>query len=318
MMNYESFKVQVSEKFMEYMPEQYRDMSLKLQKVNKTNCILDGIFLVSNTPGRKVAPTIYINDMYAHYRKCNDLQEVMKVAAEFMEMAMLECNNTNIKLDFSNVEDNIIFQFINTEQNRELLKEIPHREFLDLSIIYRYIAKVDEKGIHSCIVKSSFAEKFHFKEEQLFELAMKNTRRILPPAVKNMHDVFYETYIQDGMPKEIAEMLSNVIPEDYPMYVISNDRYISGAISMLYEDKLHEIAIQLNSDLYIMPVSVNEVIVVATYMGEPDKFAEMVAEINMQEIKLSERLSNQVYYYNKDLRRITLATNTPNKRLDVI
>lgn len=38
----------------------------------------------------------------------------------------------------------------------------------------------------------------------------------------------------------------------------------------------------------------------------------------MQEVSLDERLSNQVYHYDKDLRKLTLATDTPNKRLDGI
>ena len=44
----------------------------------------------------------------------------------------------------------------------------------------------------------------------------------------------------------------------------------------------------------------------------------MVAEINMGQVALDERLSNQVYHYDKDLRKVTLATDTPNKRLDGI
>ena len=51
-------------------------------------------------------------------------------------------------------------------------------------------------------------------------------------------------------------------------------------------------------------------------MGEPEELARMVAEVNMDQVDLSERLSNQVYHYDKDLRKITLATDTPNKRLD--
>ncbi len=46
--------------------------------------------------------------------------------------------------------------------------------------------------------------------------------------------------------------------------------------------------------------------------------AQMVVEVNMQEVSLDERLSNQVYHYDKDLRKLTLATDTPNKRLDGI
>lgn len=65
---------------------------------------------------------------------------------------------------------------------------------------------------------------------------------------------------------------------------------------------------ELESDLYILPSSVHEVIAVSAEMGDPYEFAEMVSEINM----------NQVYHYDKDLRKLSLATDTPNKRLDGI
>ena len=65
------------------------------------------------------------------------------------------------------------------------------------------------------------------------------------------------------------------------------------------------------SDLYILPSSVHEVIAVSSDMGSPEMLAQMVVEVNMQEVSLDERLSNQVYHYDKDLRKLTLATDTP-------
>ena len=44
----------------------------------------------------------------------------------------------------------------------------------------------------------------------------------------------------------------------------------------------------------------------------------MVVQVNMEAVDLDERLSNQVYHYDKELRKVTLATDTPNKRLDGI
>ena len=46
MMNYEIFKEVVAEKFMDYMPEQYQGMRLRVEPVNKVNKVLDGITLV--------------------------------------------------------------------------------------------------------------------------------------------------------------------------------------------------------------------------------------------------------------------------------
>ena len=79
---------------------------------------------------------------------------------------------------------------------------------------------------------------------------------------------------------------------------------------MLYEDGLHDLAEKLGSDLYIMPSSIHEVIAVSTDMGNPNELAAMVAEINMDQVAFDERLSNQVYHYDKDLRKVTLATDT--------
>ena len=113
-------------------------------------------------------------------------------------------------------------------------------------------------------------------------------------------------------------MILGDVPADRLMYVISNDRGINGAISMLYEDQLHALAEQLGTDLYILPSSIHETIAVSVDMGEPEELAQMVSEINMDQVSLQERLSNQVYHYDKDLRKLSLATDTPNKRLDGI
>ena len=315
MMTYEIFKEVVTEKFKDYMPEQYKNMDFKIQEVNKVNRTLDGISMIAIGAENNVSPTIYINDMYDHYMKCNDLQAVMESAAQYMENAMHMVNKEGA-IDFTKAKDNIVFQLINTEQNKEMLERVPHREFQDLSIVYRWIVKMDEEGIHSTLIKDKLAEQLGLTEEQLFHLAVENTRRILPPTVKSINEVMCEIFMKDGMPDEIAEMMMNEFPKEKSMWIVSNDRGINGAISMLYEDKLQALAMELDSDLYIMPSSVHEVIAVSASVGDPYELAQMVAETNLEQVALGERLSNQVYHYDKDLRKLTLATDTPNKSLD--
>lgn len=315
MMNYEIFKEVVAEKFKEYLPEMYQDMTLQINPVNKVNKVLDGMTLISKDDGRNVSPTLYINDMYEHYLETENLQAVLQQAAATMERAFSEVPSVG-SLDFESAKDNIVFQVINTLQNEDMLKDMPHREFQDLSIIYRWVVKIDDTGIQSSVVRNSLAEKLGMNEEQLFKCAVENTRRILPPSVKSMNDVIRDMFVSDGMPEEVADMMIDEIPEDKMMWIISNERGINGAGSMLYEDNLHKLAMNLESDLYILPSSVHECIAVSTNMGDPYELAEMVSEINMGQVALEERLSNQVYHYDKDARRLTLATDTPNKRLD--
>mgnify|MGYP006878867193 FL=1 len=59
-----------------------------------------------------------------------------------------------------------------------------------------------------------------------------------------------------------------------------------------------------------MPSSIHEVIAVSADFGSPDEWAEMVYEINMDQVDINDRLSNQVYCYDKDLRTLRLATDT--------
>ena len=320
MMEYEIFKGVVGEKFKEFLPEKYQDAQVEIRPVDKVNRTLDGLSIRVNEPGMNISPTIYVNHMYEDYVTTENLNATLERAAEGFIKAMEQKESINVS-ELTNAEcakDKIVFQLINTEQNKEMLANMPHREFKDLSVIYRMVVKIDGEGIASTPVHNGLADTLGFTEEQLFKLAAENTKRLLPPVVKSMNDVMREIFMKDGMPPEIADMMLGEMPPEQQMYVISNNKGINGAVSMLYEDGLHDLAEKLGSDLYIMPSSIHEVIAVSTDMGNPNELAAMVAEINMDQVALDERLSNQVYHYDKDLRKVTLATDTPNKRLDGI
>lgn len=316
MMNYEIFKEVVAEKFMDFMPEQYKNMHVDMHSVEKVNQTLDGLTLTGG--GVRVSPTIYINDIYEQYKKTDNLQDALTTAADRMNHAMEQANEIMPSMDMEKAKDNIVFQLINTEQNKGLLADTPNRQFQDLSIVYRWVVKLDEEGIQSTVIHNSLQKQLGLTEEEMFKLAVDNTRRLLPPTVKSMNDVIRDMFMKDGMPSEMADLMVGDIPPEQTMWVISNERGINGAISMMYEDQLHTLAENLETDLYIMPSSVHEVIAVSSDMGDPNELAQMVAEINMDQVALDERLSNQVYHYDKDLRKLSLATDTPNKRLDGI
>ena len=101
-----------------------------------------------------------------------------------------------------------------------------------------------------------------------------------------------DMFLKDGMPEEIAEMMIGEIPPEQTLWVISNSKGINGAVNMLYENELHDLAENLGSDLYILPSSVHEVLAVSSEMGSPEELAEMVVQVNMEAVDLDERLSN--------------------------
>ena len=313
MMTYEEFKEVVKETFMDYMPEDYRDMRIDIRPVIKVNEKLDGFGLVGGN--HSTVPTMYINYLYEDYRESEKLQSVLRQAAKEMASAVKYAHllgNLNFKL----AKNNIIFQLVNTEQNKEMLMEVPHREFQDLSIIYRWVVKTDGESIQSAIIRNGLAEDLDLTEEQMYKLAVDNTRRILLPTIRPIKDILWGVFESNGMTAEEIDMMFGQDLPEKAMWVIGNDKGIHGAASMLYEENLHELAMKVGTDLYILPSSIHEVIAVSVKMGDPYELAQVVRDINMGQVALSERLSNQVYHYDKDLRKLTLATNTPNKRLD--
>ncbi|SCP97742.1 DUF5688 family protein [Anaerobium acetethylicum] len=319
MMNYELFKEAVTERFKGFMPAEFQDYTLNTRPVVKVNQTLDSLSLVPDGDEEwSMAPTFYINNMYERYQECEDLPKVLQEAADAMVEAFHEAPELRPKVDFDSARDNIIMVLINTEQNREMLEHLPHRDFQDLSIIYRWVMDRQDDGISSSVVNNGLAEKLSMTEEMLYQVAFVNTKELFPPTVRSMTDVLMDMMKSEGQPEELVELMFGDMPEDEMMYVISNDRGINGAASILYEDELHKLAKKLDTDLYILPSSLHECIAVSAGTGDPNDLARMVNEINMDQVSLEERLSNQVYHYDKDLRKLTMATDTPNKRLDGI
>lgn len=198
--------------------------------------------------------------------------------------------------------------------------DMPHREYLDLAIVYRFIVDIGENGITSVMIRNTVATMFGLTETQLFQFAAENTRRMFPPVVKSMQTVIKDLLYNGGLDLdsedvEILEDFLESISQEEQLYVIGNPRNTNGAISILYEDVLYHLAQKVDSDLYIMPSSVHECIATSSKNGTVETFASMVESVNMSDVPLTDRLSNQVYYYDRNLRKTSLATDTTSKLL---
>lgn len=306
-MNYEAFKNEVEKTFKDYLPEHFQEMELEVIPVNKVNGIKDGLIMTENfQEGKKVSPTLYINDMYEAYSKTGDFEKVMLTAAENMVNSFDHIPKA-MEVDFENVQDNIVFQVVNTAWNEEMLQKIPHREFLGLSIIYRLVISVDDKGVMSTIVDNNLAQGLGMKEEELLRCAARNTFRIFPPSIVRMCEFMKEGLIDSGVSQEEADMLSEIMPEDDILYVITNTKKLDGACSILYENNIHELATKLGTDLYILPSSIHECIALSVDAVELSDVVGLVETSNRTQVSLDERLSDRVYYYNKDSRSFSLA-----------
>lgn len=322
MMKYGVFTEAVKERIKDFLPERYQDLEAALTSVEKVNTVFTGItFHDQNKKAMQVSPVIYLENAYEEYRssewKLDDiLQKIANTATAALDSAK-DYGKENLQEKLQ--EDRIYYQLVNTEQNREFLNNKPNREYMDMSIMYRYmIGKNPETGtISSVPITSQLAKEKGLTEERLYELAHQNTKELFPLRVSGLKELMANLMKKDGMEDDMVEAMLQGEEFDSPLYVISNDEGVIGASAVLYDNAMQPLAEKLGSDLYVMPASIHEMIAVPVSSGvAPEELAEMVQQINEKEVSLEDRLSNNVYLYDKDSRELSMATDVPEKRLD--
>lgn len=293
MLTYIEFKEKVRNEFKNYLNLDYKNYIIKIEAVKKVNETLDALLIADENKKDCAVPTFYINDMYSDYIKSKDYQFIFEKTADAFDKAMKNSDRIKMSVDISNFKGKIVFQVINTKENEELLKTLPHRDFLDLSIIYRYLINKDIKaGIMSAVITESLQKLIGISEEELYEEAFENTRKINPVMVKTILEA-----LSGFMGKEVKE---TGMPD---MYVISNDIGINGANTILYNDIFKELSKKVKGDLFILPSSINELIAVPANIGDAESLRKMVYTINREQVKKSEWLSDNVYRYSVNMDR---------------
>lgn len=316
MLRYDIFKEVLVEALVNFMPKEFQDCRVELIKTRKVNQSFDAVVIKPAGDGkRQAAPTISVEALYELYMESGDLMTVFQTVVTKVAESMKKGPELLQRIDFGKAGEQIIMVLVNTEQNSELLQNVPHRNWQDLSIVYKWVIGIFETDLANILINNELANMIGMDEESLYFAAVKNTARMFPPKVESMFEVVKKLWLEDGMSEDMIEAMNSEMPEDSFMYVISNSRNLFGAATILYENVLHELSEKVGSNLYLMPSSVHEFIAVAT-SGDPNKLAQMVREVNVNEVDLEERLSNQVYHYDKDLGIISMATDTPDKRLD--
>ena len=189
--------------------------------------------------------------------------------------------------DFNNVKDKLSLKLINREKNKKIMKLCPYKEYLDFILIVNININVFN-SVGAVKVTNDILKAWNKSFEDIFEIALNSTI----PVVKSMVELF-------GFSEEDVN--------DF-IYVITNKDSYFGSAAMLFNNNepLIKIAEKFNSDLYVFPCSVHEVIVIPAIDNNIDYLYLMVKNINNTVINDKDYLSDNVYKYDKELNRISI------------
>ena len=276
-----------------------KDYQTEIHKVTKNNGVTY-IGLNLKKKGQSVVPVVYLNEHFQQYKNGNaTLLQVTDYVAGTVKM---ESPKIDVKkfLNYESVRKMIVYRVINTERNKELLEDLPHIEYMDLSIVFNVLVSQDYMGVASMLVHNVHMKLWDVTVEDLYKDAEENTQKLERYEIKSMTSVLCEIMEEENPAEYDHDECMKQLSGSVPMYVLSNKKRVEGAVCMLYTDLIKNFSDTVDKDLYIIPSSIHELLLLPTQNADDgEQIKKMIREINDTQVKPEEILSYSLYYYNR-------------------
>lgn len=298
-MTYQEFKTSICHTLQNELGNQ---VSITIQDIMKNNSThMDGLTILA--AGCNLSPTIYLDPYFTQYQNGRSFHAICQDILQMYEESKVSSRiDVSFFTEYDKVKSHIVCKLVNFERNRELLTDVPHFRFLDLAIVFSCLLESDSTGNATILIHQQHLSYWNITKDDLYALALQNTPTLLKYDLRNMTDI-------------LKELLSNEDIEDFPtpsdaivpMYVLTNQHKLNGSVCILYHNLLKNFADRLNSDLYILPSSIHEVLLIPAHTSDSyDTLSDMVREVNTSQVSTEEILSDHVYYFSRETCQITM------------
>lgn len=252
----------------------------------------------------QIAPCIYIDNFYKEYQmgRIGIADVVEEILYLYQENSSGYTFDMDFLQDYNKARPNLQGCLIHTGKNQKLLEALPHRDFLDLSLIYLLEVPGPRKSIGYVRVSREHLEYWDVNEQCLYEAVIRNIAEPGNGVLQSM-GTFLEQMAGPGIGAGALKC---------PAYILTNGNHQNGAVQMLNKQMLKSAAQILNGDFLLLPSSVHEVILMPMEQEEEEgaqarQFAAMVQEVNDTQVEKDEILSYHVYRYCRETKEIVIA-----------
>ena len=249
---------------------------------------------ISITPAdTNIGMNLNADQLFAQMQEGRSYEGVLAAAVSQAERGLHDMPSVDVQsiTNYETAKNLLCFEVVGTEQNADMLANIPHTDVENMSMVYRLQLDSNEHGASTVLITNAMMEQYGVTKEQLDADAMENAPEIRPASFKTMAEVMAEMM---GMPVEM-------MPQDMapPMYVATNEDKVQGAAVMFYPNFMDQAAKELGGDVFVLPSSVHEVLILPDdgnmSVGE---LRDMVTTINATEVSAQDRLADSVYHYD--------------------
>lgn len=269
------------------------DVTTDISEITKVNLSLDGLTIRKRN--ESIAPTIYLNQYFNQFndgRAMDDIvQDIIRVYENNQPENIMDVFKTEDFYDFDKMKEKIVLKVINTERNLDLLEQVPHldMEGLGLSVVF-YVSLMTGEKSAGILIKNEHLKLWEKTVSDLLMVAEINTNRMHAFTIKSMNEVLSGMF---GFEEDL-------IPDDVPaLYVLTDENKTFGASQLYLKNKIREFAKKNNCDVYILPSSVHELLLLRADFPnlEPSYLKEMVCEVNATEVSDEDFLCDGAYKF---------------------
>lgn len=301
-MNFQQFSEELTTQLTPMFPD---GTQIGIQTIPKNN----GVFLdalIIREPDINISPTIYLEDYYTLYREGTALDEICHIICDvFLEVRLNHPIDPRFFTDFEEAKKHLVYHLVNYDKNTARLSDTPHIPYLDLAIVFCCMLRLENGETATILIRNEHLQLWQTDLETIKKQAFDNTPRLLPAYIQPITDA-----IRDLMESnESLERLLPLLDNDFapPLYVLTNETQIYGAACMLYPSLLAEFSDNVGKDLYILPSSIHEVLLLPTDTRCADEeLRTLVRSVNSEQLPLSQQLSDTVYYYSREVKELVL------------
>jgi hypothetical protein len=295
-------KSEFAEELKNRMAKEFAGKKVITREVSKVNTKSLKLIVTNATENEpQVGPSVDLDELYTEYTRRRELDSIAEELSDIIKHAFSVIpSDFGVEIENAeNAKDNIFFTLVNTAKNTELLANVPHREIEDLSVVYRRIVRNDDVGFFASIVTNDLAEIIGKSEEELWKLALANTKKLLPARVCKVEDLIREK-LEEVFPSDVVNEMIPAKSDNTNVWIITNTVHLWAAANILYKDILNELAEKFNSDLYLLPSSIHNCMVVSAEIVSPDGLNQVVIKANEEDVVDEEILSDHVYFYSRN------------------
>lgn len=242
--------------------------------------------------GGNVGMNLNANQLFDQMQDGQSYEGVLAVAVSTAERGLHDMPTVDVSelMNYEAAKKYLCFDVVGSDRNADMLEKVPHTDKENISMVYRLQLDSTENGAATVLITNAMMEQFGVTKEQLHADAMENAQEIRPADFRTMAAVMAEMM---GMPEE---MMADMAP---PMYVATNQDKVQGAAVMFYPDFMDQAAKELGGDIFILPSSVHEVLILPDDGNmNAQELKEMVTSINASEVSPEDRLTDSVYHYD--------------------